>query len=365
MSRSISPFLRAQVGQLFLIGFEGTEASARLRTTLSLLQPCGVILFGRNIVSALQTHELLAQCRKSLSAPALLGVDLEGGTVDRLREVIAPAPSAAEIAASGSRKLFRRHGQVIGEECRALGFNVTFAPVVDLGLPPSRNVMGTRTASANPEKVVEYARAFLRGLKEAGVLGCVKHFPGLGAANLDTHLQLPAIMKSWKHLWEEDLLPYRSLHREAPFVMVSHAAYPQVTRLKTPATLSKKWTTGILKKRIGFRGLVLSDDMEMGALLSTAPIEVAAVESLRAGVDILLICREVEKVWAAYESVVKEAERDWRFARMVEEKAKRIAAFKRRSGEIKRHAPPPTQKTIDRLRREIWELSEQARVAAI
>ncbi len=357
--------LRLRVGQLLLMGFEGREPSAKLRTMLSTLQPGGIILFARNIESPRQTWELLAECRRCLKTPPFLCVDLEGGTVDRMKDVIAAAPSAGDVAARGNRKLFRKHGQVLGDECRALGFNTDFAPVFDLGLEPSRKVLTSRTASADATQVVEYAREFLRGLKEMGVLGCGKHFPGLGEANLDTHHELPTIGKPWKRLWQEDLVPYRELSREIPFVMVAHAAYPQVTKDRTPASLSKKWMQDILRKRIGYRGLVLSDDLEMGGVLAAAPIEEAAVATVRAGADMFAVCRAEEKVWGAYEAVLSAAERDRRFAAVVADRARRILAFKKRSKELKRPTPTPTQAMMDRLRREIWELNEQVRLVEV
>jgi beta-N-acetylhexosaminidase len=356
--------LRSQVGQLLLMGFDGADASTRLRSMLATLQPGGIILFKRNITAACQTWELLRESQKCVSTPAFLCVDMEGGTVDRLKDVIAPAPSVADIAASGNRQLFRLHGRVIGDQCRLLGFNVDFAPVVDLGLEPSRTVLTSRTASADPRKVVAYAREFLRGLKDAHVLGCGKHFPGLGAANLDTHHDLPAIATPAARLMKEDLYPYRALHRQMPFVMVAHAAYPAFTRDKTPASLSRKWITGILRQGIGYRGLILCDDLEMGGVLSAAPIEVAAVETLKAGADIFMVCHNEEKVWRAYRAVLTEAERDRRFARLVAEKARRVLACKRRASELKRHAPAPTDRAVDRLRRRLWELCEEARLIA-
>jgi beta-N-acetylhexosaminidase len=356
--------LRHQVGQLLLMGFDGTDASTRLRSTFAILQPGGIILFKRNITAARQTWELLRESQKCVSTLAFLCVDMEGGTVDRLKDVIAPAPSVADIAASGNKKLFRLHGRVVGDECRSLGFNVDFAPVVDLGLEQSRNVLTSRTVSDDPQKVVTYAREFLRGLKDAHVLGCGKHFPGLGAANLDTHHELPAIATPAARLMKEDLYPYRELHRQMPFVMVAHAAYPAVTRDKTPASLSRKWITDILRKRIGYRGLILCDDLEMGGVLSAAPIEVAAVETLKAGSDIFMVCHDEEKVWRAYQAVLAEAERDRRFAKLVAEKARRVLAFKHRARALKGHAAAPTGRTVDRLRRQLWELCEEARLVA-
>ena len=357
--------IRMRVGQLLLMGFDGAEMSGRLRSTLASLQPGGIILFARNIQSPRQTYDLVHECQKALAVLAFRCVDLEGGTVDRMRNVIAPAPAAADVFASGDRGLYRSHGRILGEETRTLGFNVDFAPVFDLAFAPSRPVLTTRPVSADPKKTVVYCREFLRGLKSAGVLGCGKHFPGLGEANLDTHQELPQIAKPWKRLWNEDLYPYRVLRREIAFVMAAHAGYPDVTRDSIPATLSKKWLSEILRKKVGYHGLIMADDLEMGGVLAAASIEDAAIGTLEAGSDIFPVCHNEDKVWQAYEAVLSRAERDRKFARLVAERARRVMQFKRRSREMKRSAPPPTDKAIDILRRRLEKLSEQVRAAAV
>ena len=291
-NKNLSAELRAAIGQILIIGFEGTEMSERVQSLLQEVRPAGVILFARNIVSVQQTHELLQACRRVLPALPFACVDMEGGLVDRLKKALEPAPSPAEVFASGDRKLFRKHGRIIGEECRAAGFNVDFAPVSDLASAASRSVLQSRVVSGNAKEVTQYVREFLRGLKSAGVLGCGKHFPGLGEGKLDSHQYLPVIEKPWKQLWAEDLVPYRALRRELPFVMVGHGAYPAVTHDSTPASLSKVWITDILRKKIGYKGLVISDDLEMGGVTSGAPVEEAAIGHIRAGGDLCLIWAE-------------------------------------------------------------------------
>src|ERR1035438_10225258 len=360
MSSRGTPELSQQVGQLLIMGCGGTAMSARLRSMLGTLHPGGVILFQRNIEDASQTHALLHDVQKAVSTPLFLCVDMEGGTVDRLRDVIAPAPAVAEVAAAGSKKLFRKHGRIIGEEVRALGFNTDFAPALDLQLEPSKSVLGSRTISADPKATIQYAREFLRGLSDCKILGCGKHFPGLGEANLDSHNELPVIDKPWKRQWNEDLLPYRELRRDLPFVMVSHAAYPQVTGDRAPASLSKKWMTGVLRKKIGYRGLIITDDLDMGGVLAAASIEDAAVETLRAGADMFLVCQKEESVWRAFEAVYKQAESDNTFAMLIAEKSRNVLAAKKKSRALKsRMAVAPTQKTVDKLRRNIWEFRSQ------
>jgi beta-N-acetylhexosaminidase len=357
--------LRAQVGQTLIMGFDGLEMSGKLRTTLETLQPAGVILFARNIKEPRQTWELLRECQRAVATPLFLCVDMEGGTVDRMRDVIAPLPSAAAVFASGNRKLFRLHGRVVGQECGALGFNTDFAPVVDLALEPSRAVLTSRTVSSDPKQTVAYAREFLRGLRDAHIVGCGKHFPGLGEATLDTHRELPAIDKPWKRLWSEDLYPYRMLHRQMPFIMVAHAAYPAVTHDATPASLSPKWIHDVLRKKIGFRGLIISDDLEMGAVQAAMPIGDAAVQVLKVTADVFLVCHYQQSVWESYEAVFRNAERDARFARRIAQAAHRVLAFKRKRPELKRRHPAPTRAAVDKLRRAIWELCEEIRIDSI
>jgi len=365
--------LSRQIGQLLIIGFDGTEMSPRLASLLSKIQPAGVILFARNITGAEQTHTLLRECQKRVATPLFTCVDLEGGTVDRFRNVIGRTPSPAEVFATGSHALFRKHGRVIGENCRALGFNVDFAPVLDLAYEASRSVLRSRAVSPDPKQVVAYAREFLRGLGDAGVLGCGKHFPGLGEATLDTHHELPSVEKPLRKLWEQDLVPYRSLslRRELPFVMVSHAAFPAVTKERTnertPASLSKRWITGILRKRIRYTGLIVSDDMEMGAVLELAPIEQNVVEHIRAGGDLGLICHHEDFILRAHEALLREVERDGKFARRVMESVQRVLAFK--SKEARGRGRPrhtlPTAARVEKLTRQLWAFGEEIRLATL
>jgi beta-N-acetylhexosaminidase len=350
------------VGQLLLVGFDGAEMTARLSSRLTRLQPAGVILFARNIKSAGQTWRLLRDCRKCVSTPLFTCVDLEGGSVDRFRDVLGPTPSAADVFATGDRELFRKHGRIIGENCRALGFNIDFAPVLDLGFEASRSVMGSRAVSENPRKVTAYAREFLAGLRAANVLGCGKHFPGLGEGKLDSHHELLVIKKPLKKLWAEDLVPYRTLRRRLPFVMISHAAYSQVTHDQTPASLSKIWITDILRKRIGFRNLIVSDDLEMGGALSAAPVGQAAVEHVRAGGDLCLICHREDYITQAYEELTLTAERDAKFAARVGEAAGRVLAFKKKSRKMLHAGKEPSAAGVEKLSRNLWEFGEQVRL---
>ena len=333
--------------------------SPGLAALLTRVQPAGVILFARNITGGEQTYKLLKDCQACVSTPLFTAVDMEGGRVDRFRNVLGRSPSAADVFATGDRKVFRKHGKVIGESCRALGFNTDFAPVVDLAFEASKTVMSSRAVSADPKQAVLYAREFLKGLASANVVGSAKHFPGLGEGNLDTHMELPSINKSWKNLWAEDLYPYRTLRRELPMVLIGHANYPGITHDGSPASLSKKWITDVLRKKIGYRGLIVSDDLEMGGVLKAAPIEQAAVEHIRAGGDLCLICHIEEYVTRSYEALIKEAEGNRKFAQRVEDSARRVLAFKKKSSALKRRPPAPNSAKLEKLSRQIERLNQQ------
>jgi beta-N-acetylhexosaminidase len=173
------------------------------------------------------------------------------------------------------------------------------------------------------------------------------------------------VEKSWKKLWDADIAPYRALRRESPLILVGHAAYPAVTHDRTPASLSNKWISDVLRRKIGYRGLVVSDDLEMGGVLKAAPIEQATVAHIRAGGDLCLICHIEEHVTRSYEALLQQAECDTKFAQRAKESVARVLAFKKKSRELKRQAPVPTAAKLEKLSRQLWEFSEQVRMETI
>jgi beta-N-acetylhexosaminidase len=357
--------LQQQVGQLMIVGFDGTEMSARVRTLLATIQPAGTIFFKRNVASAEQVHKLNRDVQSVVLTPLFRCVDLEGGTVDRLRDAIAHAPSLGEVAATGSKKVVRRFARLLAEEARAVGFNTDFAPVFDLRTPASLKVLTSRTIAEDPNRVIELASEFLKGFKDEDVLGCGKHFPGLGGGGVDSHYELPTIHKPWKALWEEDLLPYRKLKNEIPFAMVAHCVYPDATKEKMPASISRFWMTDVLRKKIGYKGLICSDDMEMKGVQKALPIEEATVQCIRAGADLFMVCNNESLVWRTHYAVLREAEHDKTFAKQVATASRRVLDFKRRSRAVKAQmASPPSLRTVEQLRRKLWELSEEVRLCS-
>jgi beta-N-acetylhexosaminidase len=310
-------------------------------------------------------------------------VDVEGGTVNRLRDALAPIASAQAIgaamrisilsqkarkdgtprvSASGASALARKHGELIARAVKAFGFNTTLAPVVDLALPEAAEVMGSRTAGASAAEVIAYAREFLAGITAQGVAGCGKHFPGLGGGTGDTHFVTPAIQRTWMQLWEEDAVPYRELHRAMPMIMMNHAAYPQTPGKNEPASASRFWIAETLRKRIGYKGIILSDDLEMGGILKFLPVEDAAVAAIRAGSDLLEICHSPELILRTYEALVSEGERSAAFRKLLLGTA-RDSARKRARLYARGVAPALSAQKLEALRKSILEFNES--VAAI
>jgi beta-N-acetylhexosaminidase len=347
--------LRHDVGQLLLVGLAGTELDATERAWLRLIRPAGTVLFRRNIEAAAQVHALLESVETLIGdGPLFHAVDVEGGLVDRLRDLIAPMPAPAAVAATRNKRLYREHGYLIGAEVRLLGFNLAFAPVLDLRTAASAEVMRTRVVSEDAKAVIAYAEAFLTGLSKAGALGCGKHFPGLGGGALDSHHATPAIDRTWKQLWEEDMLPFRKLHRALPFIMVSHASYPHAyskpDALAIPASISPFWVDRTLKHKLGFRGLVVSDDMEMGGILHHAPMEEAAIAAIAAGMHLIEICKDPALVLAAYEAILSEAERSRSFRTIVEQSSATVRTHRQK---LLRHSDllsPPTATALSAMR---------------
>ena len=311
--------LAEKVGQLFFIGIGGPAVDDATKQLLDDVSPGGICLFARNIREASQTRGLLDVLRDHLPATPFLSVDQEGGLVDRLRRIITPMPAANKMRNADDAG---RLGAIIGETLGILGFNMDFAPVVDVIDDPRskyQNGLFSRTYGNSKEDATRFAGAFLRQLQSHGVIGCLKHFPGLGASRVDSHEELPSIDILDDELSLIDLFPYSSWNdindAEVRAVMVAHAAFPGNTLQETdqngkllPSSLSHNFVTKLLRGNLGFDGLVITDDLEMGAIVNTYGIGEACKMALNAGADMLAICADPRAIRDGHRAVLDAVE---------------------------------------------------------
>jgi beta-N-acetylhexosaminidase len=309
-----------------------------------------VVLFARNVETVDALSRLVGEL-KELAGPPWIAVDQEGGPVDRLRGLFGPAVSLRRAALAGEARLA---GELAGEACERFGIDVDLAPVVDRSLAErGERVLGERSAGSDANEVALAAEQFLKGLHARGVGGCLKHFPGLGRAARDTHVELPRVPEDAREE-ELDLLPFRQLMEEAGAVMVSHAAGAD----GRPASLSPSRATGLLRGILGFRGAAFSDDLEMGALSAFGGLPERSAAAARAGCDLLFVCRELSSLPACVEAVEREVPSERRA-----EASRRLDAYGRRL-EALRAATPRAMRPLEALMADIRELTRRGSRAA-
>jgi beta-N-acetylhexosaminidase len=339
--------IKRKAGRVLFVGFAGTRLDRRTRQFFNEVQPGGVVLFGRNIESAEQVALLTAQIRDAVDHPVLIGVDQEGGLVDRFREICTPAPSAKAIRNAGPTDLAKKFGALSARALRLLGFNINFAPVLDLAGDNKDNGLRGRTFGVTPSAVSRLAGAYLDGLQGGRIVGCGKHFPGLGGSTVDSHRRLPVVKHSWEEIFERDLVPFMDLMFHRPgerlhSVMVSHAAFPEVSEFlqawfrrtgqlppleslhQLPATISGNVVMRLLRQALKFDGLVITDDMEMGAVVQTLSVAEASLRAVEAGSDMILICEQAANFVAARDAIVAAVEKGQLPIESLEQAGRRI-----------------------------------------
>lgn len=353
--------MREDVGQLLWLGFTGTAVPEALRAKLERGEAGATIVFKRNLVIAsgadgercdLDAVVALARelrRRAPDGTPALLAVDQEGGRVQRVRApatVWPPMQAHDGFAEPEDAAIAERVGRAIGDELRALGFDIDFAPVLDVHTNPTNPVIGDRAFGVDPEAVARRALAFARGLDAAGVLACGKHFPGHGDTATDSHLELPRIDHAWDRLERVELLPFRRAAAAGlPMIMTAHVVFAAIDPDR-PATLAEPVVTGLLRDRLGYRGVIVSDDLDMRAIADHMGVGAAAVAAVRAGCDALLLCHDESHQVAAEEALVRGAERDTELRRRIGEAAARVRAMKKAHADNQARRPAPHRDVI-------------------
>lgn len=287
--------LEQKLGQMVIAGIAGTALDENSRRLITENHIGGFILYKPNIESAGQTVALLnslKEANKSSSIPLLLSVDQEGGKVARLPAEITAIPSSRVIAKSGSKARARAIGEAIGEELQAFGFNLDFAPVLDIDSNPDNPVIGDRSFGPTASIVQDFGLEEMHGLQAKKVIPVVKHFPGHGDTSVDSHLELPVVNKSAEELKKLELLPFSAaVGSKADAVMVAHILLPKLDP-DNPATMSKAVIGDLLRQELGFNGVVITDDMTMGAIMKHYDLGTAAVQSVQAGSDIVLVAHD-------------------------------------------------------------------------
>ena len=323
------------VGQRVMVGFDGLEVSSDMRYLLREFGVGSVILFARNVAEPEQLAELVRELQEDATRaghdqPLLVAVDQEGGRVQRLREPWTTWPPLRDLGHAGSEELAQRMGVALAQELSACGIGCDFAPVVDVDTNPDNPIIGDRSFGEDPDLVGRLGAAMARGLVEGGVAACAKHFPGHGDTDVDSHLALPRVEHSRSRLEDVELRPFRQLiAADVPMIMTAHVLMPELDA-ERPATLSRAVVHGLLREELGFRGVIVSDDLEMKAIAAHWPAGEAAVLAAEAGCDLLPVCSSADAQVEACEALVRAVEAERLAWLDIERAASRVAGLRQR-----------------------------------
>jgi beta-N-acetylhexosaminidase len=343
------------LGQLILTGVPGKELDVKAAKLFRKVQPGGFILFGRNIESATQLRKLIDDLRELSAVEPIITIDQEGGRVSRLRLIGNEPPNAQQLRDKDDVDLIRQHGDITGRLLRVFGFNLDLCPVLDISFDDNAdNSLRGRCYGKTVEQVVRNAGAFNAAMRKQGIASCGKHFPGYSAAKSDAHYELPRIDRSREELDRNELAVFRQFagrgaSPEPPIVdsmMICHGWYPCFERKRTPASLSGHVVTELLRNEMSFEGLIMTDDLDMGAILNEYGLEETIRLAIAAGNDLAMICHripEIEQVHRILGTLPRA---------QVDRAQESVARFK------KKLAPPEkfSETTFRKIDNEIWDL---------
>ena len=285
--------LEEKIGQMMIIFYRSDKMDSTLKKSLDTVKPGGFILFSENFSNYDNSIKLIKEIKETSKIPMFISIDEEGGRVQRLlalKEEVSNVPSMYDVGKMGDLNLTEGVGRVIGEELRVFGINLDFAPVLDIYENKDNTVIGNRSFGEDKETVSKQALAFANGLSRTGVIPVYKHFPGHGNTSVDSHYELPVVTKTKNELLNDELVPFKdAIDNGAEIIMIGHLAVPKITGDNTPASLSRKLITDLLKDELGYKGLVITDALNMGALTNNYTQDEVYVKAINAGVDILLM----------------------------------------------------------------------------
>jgi len=324
--------LQERLGELLLVGFYGENMTAELEAHIRTLQPAGLIFFKRNIRGPEQLAQLTRDIQnlalKELHRPLLLAVDQEGGSVARMGPPFTEIPDAARLGRRGC-ELVNRYSKLTAREMYLVGVNMNLAPVLDVSPTDSGGVMARRSFGHDPSLVSRCGVAAIRATQGENVMATAKHFPGLGRTQKDPHHDLPVISASREELDRHDLLPFKAAVRaNVACVMTSHTLYPALDS-ERPGTFSPLIVQDLLRAQLGFDGVVITDDLEMGAVGEKYSPSTAATEALRAGADLLLVCNDVKTMYKTAAAVRHGLEQDLLEPRSLEFSLRRLEKLRK------------------------------------
>jgi beta-N-acetylhexosaminidase len=298
---SLPPMKTDRLGQMIMTGVPGRELEPKIAKLFRKVQPGAFILFGRNIESAAQLRKLIDDLRDLSEIEPIITIDQEGGRVSRLRLIGNEPPNAQQLRDKNDLDLIRRHGDITGRLLRLFGFNLDLCPVLDISFnDDAENSLRGRCYGKTVEQVVRNASMFNAALRERGIASCGKHFPGYSAAPSDAHYELPRIDRSREQLDRNELAVFRELVRDVDSMMICHGWYPCFESEKTPASLSRQIVTDLLRNELGFDGLTMTDDLDMGAILTRYQLEDTIRLAIIAGNDVAMICHRIPEIENAH-----------------------------------------------------------------
>lgn len=325
--------LEEKAGQLLIVGFKGTFLNDRTKSYLNDLKVGGLILFDRNIESKGQIIGLVEEIKGSNAEediPLFLCIDEEGGSISRLPKEYRRLPDPFQIGETNDVDIAFQFGQLLGNRVKGLGLNLNFAPVLDIHSNPDNPVIGKRAYGTNPERVSDIGLEVAKGIRNSSIIPAVKHFPGHGDTSTDSHLELPIIDKSLEELRNFELIPFEdAIENNIEMIMMAHILLPSLDK-DYPATLSKKIVHDLLRDEMGYEGVIVSDDMTMGAIVNNFTLEDACIDFLKAGGDILLVCHGEDNPRIVFDKIIEAVEIGELSMEEIDEKVYRILELKDR-----------------------------------
>jgi beta-N-acetylhexosaminidase len=360
--------IQQKIGQCFGIGFSGTRVSEDLRRLIKEYKVGNVILFRDNIESACQVRtlcrEIQALVKDETGYPAFIAIDQEGGAVTRLPPDMVNVPGAMALAASGSADNVSLAARITAAELRRIGVNLNLAPVLDINCNRDNPVIGNRSFAPNAADAASFAAAAVKAFAKEGLMCCGKHFPGHGDTAVDSHLDLPLVDLSLDELEARELIPFRAaIEAGIPAIMTTHILFPQIESDKLPATMSGKILKGLLRERLGFNGLIISDAMEMRAIKDYYGIARGCTLALAAGVDIVYVCHDPLDMEASLREISFACEDGRINAKELDASMERVLSYKERYGAFGLDATEDTIEDISRRKEQNAALMRSALAA--